>query len=67
MATEVADLVARSGLTLGELSERIGTSGSRLSTYRSGKVTPSATVMVRLRETVSRLQPPPAAQLTGPS
>ena len=56
VAAEVADLVARSGLTLQELAARIGTSGSRLSTYRSGKVMPSAAVMVRLRETVARLQ-----------
>ncbi|HRW19243.1 MAG TPA: helix-turn-helix transcriptional regulator [Dermatophilaceae bacterium] len=55
VAAEVAALVARSGLTLTEIASRIGTSGSRLSTYRSGTVMPSAGLLVRLRETVARL------------
>jgi transcriptional regulator with XRE-family HTH domain len=32
-----------------DFAERIGTSRSRLSTYTSGKVVPSATLMVRMR------------------
>lgn len=55
VAAEVDDLVRRSGLTATELATRIGTSGSRLSTYRSGTVMPSAALLVRLRETVARL------------
>ena len=55
VAAEVAELVARSGLSLTELASRIGTSHSRLSTYRSGTVTPSATMLHRLRTTVARL------------
>jgi len=55
VAREVALLVEASGLTMTELAARIGTSRSRLSTYRSGRVMPSAGMMVRLRETVARL------------
>lgn len=55
VATEVAGLIAASGLTVAELASRIGTSRSRLSTYRSGTVTPSAAMMVRLRNAVRRL------------
>ncbi len=49
VAAEVTDLVERSGLSQRDFAERIGTSGSRLSTYISGKVVPSATLMVRMR------------------
>lgn len=59
MAAEIARLIAESGLTLGDLASRLGTSASRLSTYRSGRVVPSATFMVRLRRCV--------AQITGTS
>lgn len=54
VAAEVTDLVSRSGLSLTELASRVGTSRSRLSTYRSGRVTPSATMMNRLRTVVDR-------------
>lgn len=50
VAAEVAELVAASGLTLADFARRIGTSASRLSTYRSGRVVPSATMMLRMRE-----------------
>jgi DNA-binding transcriptional regulator YiaG len=49
VASEVRDLVARSGLSKQDFAERIGTSRSRLSTYMSGKVVPSATLIVRMR------------------
>jgi len=49
VASEVRDLVDRSGLSKQDFAERIGTSRSRLSTYVSGKVVPSATLMVRMR------------------
>jgi hypothetical protein len=49
VASEVRDLVARSGLSRQDLAERIGTSRSRLSTYMSGKVVPAATLIVRMR------------------
>lgn len=55
VAAEIASLVEDSGLTLSDLASRLGTSASRLSTYRSGRVVPSATFMVRLRDVVERL------------
>jgi len=42
VASEVQTLVARSGLSRQDFAERIGTSRSRLSTYMSGQVVPSA-------------------------
>jgi len=49
VAAEVSGLVGRSGLSQQAFAERIGTSGSRLSTYMSGRVVPSAALMVRMR------------------
>jgi DNA-binding transcriptional regulator YiaG len=49
VAAEIREAVERSGLTRAELASRLGTSASRLSTYLTGKVMPSATFMVRLR------------------
>lgn len=43
----LAVLVERSGLTGAEFAARLGTSPSRMSTYLSGKVVPSAVLMVR--------------------
>lgn len=56
MAEEVRRLVDVSGLSLTEFASRMGTSVSRLSTYRSGRVTPSAALMTRMRR-VSGSQP----------
>lgn len=55
VADEVRALVEASGLSVAELAKRIGTSRSRLSTYRSGSVTPSAAMMNRLRRVVSAM------------
>jgi DNA-binding transcriptional regulator YiaG len=49
VAGEVRDLVSRSGLSRQDFALRLGTSRPRLSTYMSGKVTPSASLMVRMR------------------
>ncbi len=48
VAQRVTRAVARSGLPNAQFAELIGTSGSRLSTYLSGKVTPSAAMLVRI-------------------
>jgi transcriptional regulator with XRE-family HTH domain len=48
VAAAIRDAVERSGLTQAEFASRIGTSSSRLSTYAAGKVTPSATLMLRI-------------------
>jgi DNA-binding transcriptional regulator YiaG len=49
VAAEIRSLVDGSGLSRQEFAERIGTSRSRLSTYISGRVVPSAALMVRIR------------------
>jgi len=49
VVAEVRELVARSGRTQAQFAARMGTSASRLSTYASGAVVPSATLMVRMR------------------
>ena len=55
VAAEVRLAVARSGLSKAHFAARIGTSPSRLSTYLSGKVTPSAALIVRMRRLADRL------------
>jgi transcriptional regulator with XRE-family HTH domain len=49
VAAEIRQAIERSGLTRAEFASHLGTSTSRLSTYATGKVTPSATFMVRMR------------------
>ena len=50
VAIEVRNLVSASGLSRQDFATRLGTSRSRLSTYMSGKVVPSAALVVRMRE-----------------
>ena len=50
----LAALVAGSGFTAAEFAARLGTSPSRLSTYLSGKVIPSAALLVRAEDIVMR-------------
>ena len=63
VAAEVRDLVGRSGLTRQDFADRIGTSRSRLSTYMSGKVVPSATLMVRMRRVALHASTGPAGKI----
>jgi DNA-binding transcriptional regulator YiaG len=53
VASEVRELVGRSGLSKQQFADRIGTSRPRLSTYISGKVVPSAALIVRMRRAAS--------------
>ncbi len=48
VAARLRGAVAHSGLTNAEFAEMVGTSASRLSTYLSGKVTPSAAMLLRI-------------------
>jgi DNA-binding transcriptional regulator YiaG len=48
VANEVNRLIRQSGLSRTEFASQIGTSPSRLSTYASGKVTPSAALLFRM-------------------
>ncbi len=54
VASEIRNLVDDSGLSQQDFAERIGTSRSRLSTYVSGQVVPSAALMVRIRRVARR-------------
>ena len=56
VAARVRDAVAGSGLTDGEFARLVGTSASRLSTYLSGKVTPSAAMLVRIERVAEDIQ-----------
>jgi DNA-binding transcriptional regulator YiaG len=53
VAAEVRQAIGDSGLTNAEFAVRIGTSASRLSTYATGRVTPSASMMLRIRRAAS--------------
>ena len=53
VATEVKRLINNSGLSRREFASRIGTSTSRLSTYATGKVVPSATLLLRMQTIVN--------------
>ena len=50
VASRVRRAVARSGMTKARFAEHVGTSASRLSTYLSGKVTPSAAMLLRIEQ-----------------
>lgn len=49
VAAEIRALIAQSGLSRSAFASRVGTSPSRLSTYATGRVTPSAALMLRMR------------------
>ena len=53
VARRVAGLLARSGLSRQAFAERLGTSASRLSTYLTGRVVPSAALLVRMERLAS--------------
>lgn len=54
VVARVRAAIERSGLTNARFAELVGTSASRLSTYLSGKVTPSATLLLRMERTAAR-------------
>jgi DNA-binding transcriptional regulator YiaG len=57
IAAEIRAAVQHSGLRRAEFASRLGTSTSRLSTYITGKVTPSASLMLRIRRVASHQSP----------
>lgn len=57
VAQEMREILQASGLNQAEFASRIGTSRTRLSTYLSGRVTPSAALMLRARRVRERSQP----------
>lgn len=68
VAAEIREAVERSGLSQAGFAGRIGTSASRLSTYISGKVTPSAALMLRIRHVADQhgQQSAPKGRSPGP-
>lgn len=54
VAAEVRMLIEDSGLTRAAFATATGSSASRLSTYATGKVTPSAALLVRMRRVAGR-------------
>jgi DNA-binding transcriptional regulator YiaG len=60
VAAEIQRAIASSGLTRAEFAARIGTSASRLSTYTTGKVVPSATVLLRIRRLLADIPATPS-------
>lgn len=57
VADELREHITRSGMTAAQFAQHLGTSASRLSTYLSSKVSPSATVLVRARAVSHRAAP----------
>jgi DNA-binding transcriptional regulator YiaG len=66
VADEIRDLVARSGLSQQDFALRLGTSRPRLSTYMTGKVTPSASLMIRIRRVAGQGQVSPSVMPPEP-
>jgi len=56
VAARIRNAVTGSGLTSAEFARLVGTSASRLSTYLSGKVTPSSAMLVRIERAARDLQ-----------
>lgn len=54
VAAEIRELLAQANLSQAEFASRLGTSASRLSTYASGKVTPSAALLLRMRRVANQ-------------
>ena len=54
VARRVQELIAESGLGRKEFAERVGTSTSRLSTYATGRVVPSAAMLLRMEQLAER-------------
>ena len=54
VAAEVRSAVEASGMSRADFAASIGTSASRLSTYTSGKVVPSASLLLRMRRVAGR-------------
>jgi transcriptional regulator with XRE-family HTH domain len=54
VAAEVRTLIEESGLSRADFAAAIGSSASRLSTYATGRVTPSAALLLRMRRVARR-------------
>jgi len=59
IAAEIRRVVAASGVSQRDFAARLGTSGSRLSTYLNGHVMPSAAIMLRIKRVGRELKARP--------
>ncbi len=57
VSARVREAIRASGLTAAAFAEEVGTSASRMSTYASGKVVPSATMLTRIERAGPSLLP----------
>jgi transcriptional regulator with XRE-family HTH domain len=62
VASEVRGFIEASGLSRAEFASQIGTSPPRLSTYTTGKVVPSATLMRRMARVAGEAAPGTGSQ-----
>ena len=65
VARRVREAVGSSGVTQAEFARRLGTSASRLSTYATGSVVPSAVMLDRIEHLADRLLAEQDRALTG--
>ena len=63
-AARVRAAVERAGVTRAEFAALVGTSASRLSTYLSGKVVPSAALLVRIERTADHSADEPRSRMS---
>ncbi|TNM37394.1 helix-turn-helix domain-containing protein [Nocardioides albidus] len=66
VARHIRQCVARSGVSQREFATWVGTSPSRLSTYASGRVVPSATMLLRIRRASRALAQRAAGEISSP-
>jgi DNA-binding transcriptional regulator YiaG len=64
VARRVRAMLDASGLSRADFAAAIGTSASRLSTYLSGQVAPSSTMLVRMERVAGLWNAPPRAPTT---
>lgn len=65
VATEIRRIIAETGLSQREFAAYVGTSASRLSTYATGRVVPSAAMLLRIQQIARNLTVAPRPSLVG--
>ncbi|MDQ6524984.1 hypothetical protein RB608_15300 [Nocardioides sp. LHD-245] len=66
VARDIKECIARAGVSQRVFAAQVGTSPSRLSTYVTGAVVPSATMLLRIRRVSRRLRDRAAGELAAP-
>lgn len=65
VAAEIRRIIAETGLSQREFAAYVGTSASRLSTYATGRVVPSAAMLLRIQQIARNLTVAPRPSLVG--